>query len=304
MGGRMKTVAVLMGGTSSEREVSLVSGTHVAQALESLGRYRVLPLDIKEESLAALPSDVDVVYLALHGGWGENGGVQKLLNERRLPYTGPGEKASRLAMDKILTKEALDAAGVPTAPWARVTRTCAASPRPLPVVVKAPCDGSSFGVVKVSTPDTWAAALDTAFREAGPSCSEVLVEDFIPGREFTVALLDGEAWPVLEIVAPGGWYGYEEKYISSETRYEFLEDPALAARLQTLARQAYDALGCRSVTRVDFRVSEAGEPFVLELNTSPGFTPHSLVPKAGMKTGLSFAGVCERILSTARFDEP
>ena len=281
-----------------------MSGTHVAQALESLGRYRVLPLDIKEESLATLPNDVDVVYLALHGGWGENGGVQKLLNERRLPYTGPGEKASRLAMDKILTKEALDAAGVPTAPWARVTRASTASPHPLPVVVKAPCDGSSFGVVKVATPDTWTAALDTAFREAGPSCSEVLVEDFIPGREFTVALLDGEAWPVLEIVAPGGWYGYEEKYISTETRYEFLEDPALATRLQTLARQAYDALGCRSVTRVDFRVSDAGEPFVLELNTSPGFTPHSLVPKAGMKTGLSFAGVCERILSTARFDEP
>ncbi len=301
----MKTVAVLMGGTSSEREVSLVSGTHVAEALESLGRYRVLPIDITAESLDTVPAQVDVVYLALHGGWGENGGVQKLLNERRLPYTGPGANASRLAMDKILTKEALDAAGVPTAPWARVTRACAAPPRKLPVVVKAPCDGSSFGVVKVSTPEAWAAALETAFREAGPACSDVLVEDFIPGREFTVALLDGEAWPVLEIVTPNGWYGYEEKYVSAQTRYEFLrDDPALAERLKTLARQAYDALGCRSVTRVDFRVSESGEPFVLELNTSPGFTPHSLVPKAGMETGLSFAGVCERILSTARIDEP
>lgn len=293
-----------MGGTTSERDVSLVSGTHVAEALESLGRYRVLAVDVKDESLDALPDGVDAVYIALHGGWGENGGVQRLLNARRIPYTGPGEKASRLAMDKILTKEALEAAHVPTAPWARVTRTCAASPRTLPVVVKAPCDGSSVGVVKVSSPDAWAAARDTAFKAAGPSCAEVLVEDFIPGREMTVAILDGEAWPVLEIVTPQGWYGYEEKYVSSETRYEFLGDAALSARLQDLAKKAYRALGCRSVTRVDFRVTDAGDAYVLELNTSPGFTPHSLVPKAGMKTGLSFAGVCERILATARFDEP
>ena len=129
-----------------------------------------------------------------------------------------------------------------------------------------------------------------------------LVEEFIPGREFTVAVIDGEAWPVIEIVAKNGWYGYEEKYSSNETRYPFLEDGELSAKLRKTAVDAYRAVGCRSVTRVDFRVSPLGRCYVLELNTSPDFTSHSLVPKAGMKTGLSFAEVCDRILCTAAND--
>jgi D-alanine-D-alanine ligase-like ATP-grasp enzyme len=118
----------------------------------------------------------------------------------------------------------------------------------------------------------------------------------------TVAVVDGEAWPAIEIVAKGGWYGYDEKYNSEETRYPFLEDGELSARLGKIAMEAFEAVGCRGVARVDFRVSPLGRCYVLELNTSPGFTAHSLVPKAGMKTGLTFAGVCERILSCARHD--
>ena len=131
---------------------------------------------------------------------------------------------------------------------------------------------------------------------------EILVEEFIPGREFTVPVLDGKAWSVIEIVAKGGWYGYEEKYNSDETRYPFFEDPELAPKMQRIAVDAYRACGCRGITRIDFRMSPLGRMYVLELNTSPGFTSHSLVPKAGMHAGFSFGEVCEQILETAATD--
>lgn len=300
----MKKIAVLMGGKSSEREVSLVSGRNVAEALASLGKYEVVPVDLKEENLDALPDGVDAVYIALHGGWGENGGVQAALNARAIPYTGPGVRASQVAMDKVRTKTVLERAAVPTAPWALADREAEASPLPLPVVVKPPRDGSSVGISKVTNAAGWRKALDAAFActsMQGPD-DTALVEAFVPGREFTVAVVDGKAWPVIEIVAKGGWYGYAEKYDSDETRYPFLEDAGLAAELQALAVKAYRAVGCRGVTRVDFRVSPSGGCFVLELNTSPGFTSHSLVPKAGIKTGLTFAQVCDRILASADYD--
>ncbi len=321
----MKKVAVLMGGTSSEREVSLASGRNVAEALASLGTYEVVPVDLAEESLAALPPGVDAVYIALHGGWGENGGVQAALNARKIPYTGPGVLASQIAMDKIKTKMVLEMKRVPTATWGLANADTPASPLPLPVVVKPPCDGSSVGISKVSKADDWARARDAAFA-CQSADRPILVEEFIPGREFTVGVIDGEPLPVIEIVAKGGWYGYDEKYRSDETRYVFLEEEAvgegkrkkeegrsaegrsadgresLGQKLQRLALDAYRAVGCRGVTRVDFRVSPLGRCYVLELNTSPGFTSHSLVPKAGMKTGLTFAGVCDRILSCADYD--
>ena len=293
-----------MGGKSSERAVSLVSGRNVAEALASLGKYEVVPVDLTEENLDALPTGVDAVYVALHGGWGEDGGVQAALNARKIPYTGPGVRASQIAMDKMKTKTVLEAGGVPTAAWGLANRDAEKSPLPLPVVVKPPRDGSSVGISKVSSAEQWKPALDAAFACASMQGAEdtALVEEFVPGREFTVAVVDGEAWPVIEIVAKGGWYGYEEKYNSDETRYPFLDDGELAPKLQALAVKAYKAVGCRGVTRVDFRVSPLGRCYVLELNTSPGFTSHSLVPKAGMKTGLTFAEVCDRILASADYD--
>ena len=299
----MKKIAVLMGGKSNEREVSLVSGKNVAEALASLGKYEVVPVDLTDDSLDAMPKDVDAAYIALHGGWGESGGVQAALNALKIPYTGPGVLASQVAMDKVKTKMVLEMKNVPTAKWGLANRDTAASPLPLPVVVKPPCDGSSVGIGKVSSADQWPSALAAAFAAMkGDDASPVLVEEFIPGREFTVAVVDGEAWPVIEIVAKGGWYGYEEKYNSNERRYPFLEDGELARKLHAFAVDAYRAVRCRGVTRVDFRVSPLGRCYVLELNTSPGFTSHSLVPKAGMKTGLTFAGVCDRILSSAACD--
>ena len=323
----MKKIAVLMGGKSNEREVSLVSGKNVAEALASLGKYEVVPVDLTEENLDPMPKDVDAAYIALHGGWGESGGVQAALNALGIPYTGPGVAASRIAMDKVKTKMVLEMKGVPTAAWSLANPDTPASPLPLPVVVKPPADGSSVGISKVSTPEEWAPALACAAAAmtnpgdqdrqtpARQDAKTLLVEEFVPGREFTVGVIDGEALPVIEIVAKGGWYGYEEKYNSDETRYPFLCDQppnvqtprhpdaaSLESELKSLAIKAYDAVGCRGVTRVDFRVSPLGRCYVLELNTSPGFTSHSLVPKAGMKTGLTFAGVCERILASARCD--
>jgi D-alanine-D-alanine ligase len=309
----MKKIAVLMGGKSNEREVSLESGRNVAEALSSLGKYEVIALDLQDENLDALPDDVDAAYIALHGGWGEDGGVQEALNARKIPYTGPGAFASRIAMDKIKTKLVLQMNGVPTAEWQLAAPDTPSSPLPLPVVVKPPCDGSSFGISKVSSPDQWKPALDAAAEAMGiatdnpgaaVSRNQILVEEFIPGREFTVAVVGGEAWPPVEIVAKGGWYGYEEKYVSDDTRYPFLEDGELSEKLKKTAVEAYNALKCRSVTRVDFRVSPIGRVYVLELNTSPGLTSHSLVPKSGMKTGLTFAEVCDKILSTAAIDTP
>ena len=292
----MKRIAVLMGGRSSEREVSLASGENVAKALAELGKYDVVPVVLDDESLSSLPTGIDAAFIALHGGWGENGGVQAALNALRIPYTGPGVLASQIAMDKVKTKMVLEMKGVPTAAWGLANADTEKSPLPLPVVVKPPCDGSSVGISKVSSQEGWKPALTLA------GCDPVLVEEFVPGREFTVAVIDGVAWPVLEIVAKDGWYGYEEKYSSNETKYPFLEDGELSAKLQKIAVDAYRAVGCRSVTRIDFRVSPMGRCYVLELNTSPGFTSHSLVPKAGMKTGLSFAEVCDKILCTAATD--
>lgn len=299
-----------MGGRSSEREVSLQSGRNVAEALASLGKYEVVPVDVTDDTLAALPRDVDAAYIALHGGWGENGGVQAALDALKIPYTGPGVLASQIAMDKVKTKMVLEMKNVPTAKWSLASPDTEKPPLPLPVVVKPPCDGSSVGISKVSTESDWPKARDLAFSAITSSSQvlktsappTVLVEEFIPGREFTVAVVDGKAWPVIEIVAKDGWYGYEEKYTSNETRYPFLEDGELSSRMQKIAVDAYRAVGCRGVTRVDFRVSPLGRCYVLELNTSPGFTAHSLVPKAGIKTGLTFAGVCDRILQSADYD--
>jgi D-alanine-D-alanine ligase len=206
----------------------------------------------------------------------------------------------------------LEMNNIPTPAWGIASIDTPSSPLPLPVVVKPPCDGSSFGISKVSSPDRWKDALEAAERAKPPrtensphaqSRDQILVEEFIPGREMTVAVVGGKAWPVIEIVAKDNWYGYEEKYTSDETEYRFLEKGELSEKLSKLAVEACKAVGCRGVTRVDFRVSPLGRCYVLELNTSPGFTAHSLVPKAGMESGLTFAQVCDTILQTAEFDK-
>ena len=298
---RFHNVAVLMGGVSSEREVSLRSGQAVVKGLEAAG-YAVTPVILEREAVEELPSGTEAVFLALHGGYGEGGGVQADLDRLGVPYTGAGAAASRLAMDKIATKRCLAEHGVPTpehevlAPGDAVTRL------PLPVVVKPPREGSSVGVSPVMSSEAWAPALELA-RRCGP---EVLVERYIAGREMTVGIVGGEAFPVVEIIPAGGWYGYEAKYVTGDTVYAFLgaADAAIEARCRTLALQTFAALGVRGMGRVDFRVDAGGACFVLELNSLPGFTATSLLPKAAARAGTDFSALCARILDLAACDPP
>lgn len=288
-----------MGGTSSERDVSLRSGAAVVEGLKQAG-YDAVPVVLTEDCVTSLPAGVASVFIALHGGYGENGGVQADLDRLGIPYTGPGAAASRITIDKIATKRVLEAAGVPTAPYAVLARGNDALSLPLPVVVKPPRDGSSVGISKVSEAGQWAAALKAA-READAQ-GEVLVEAYIPGREWTVGVIGDEPLPVVEILAPNGWYGYTEKYTQGMTRYVFPdspEDAPLVAQCQILALLSFKAVGCRGVSRIDFRITPDGRPYVLEINTVPGFTATSLLPKAAAKRGLSFSALCARLLEHA-----
>lgn len=295
----MKRVAVVMGGTSSEREVSLRSGAAAVEGLKEAG-FEVVPVVLDANSIRALPAGVEAVFLTLHGGYGENGGVQADLDKLGIPYTGPGAAASRITIDKIATKRVLEKAGVPTAPFEVLPRGKDRTSLPLPVVVKPPRDGSSVGISKVTEPGQWDAALKAA-READPQ-GEVLVEAYIPGREWTVGVVGDEALPVVEIQAPDGWYGYTEKYTKGMTRYVFpesAEDAPLVAQCQMFALLAFKAVGCRGMSRIDFRVTPEGRPYVLEINTIPGFTATSLLPKAAAKAGMSFSALCAKLLRLA-----
>ena len=295
----MRKVAVLMGGTSHEREVSLRSGAAVAEALGAAG-IEAVPLVLERDCVPPLPEGTEAVFLALHGGYGEDGGVQADLDALHMPYTGPGAVACRVAMDKAATKRVLEAAGIPTAAYEVLPRGVVETCLPLPVVVKPPRDGSSVGISKVCEASGWAAALAAA-REVDP-LGEVLVEAYVPGREWTVGVVGGMPLPVVEVCAPGGWYGFTEKYTPGMTRYLFPEseaDAGLIARCQGLAVDVCREVGCRGMARVDFRVTPGGEPFVLELNTTPGFTETSLLPKAAARAGEPFGALCVRLLAMA-----
>ena len=295
----MKRVAVVTGGTSSEREVSLRSGAAIVNGLKEAG-FDAVPVVLDEDRIDGVPEGVEAVFIALHGGWGENGGVQAALDRLGVPYTGPGAAASRITIDKVATKRVLEKAGVPTPPYEVLPRGTENTALPLPVVVKPPRDGSSVGISKVAAPGEWAAALKTA--RASDPLGEVLVEAYIPGREWTVGVVGGEALPVIEIRTPADWYGFHEKYTPGITTYAFpesAEDAPLATTCQVLALVAFEATGCRGVGRVDFRVTPEGEPYVLEINTVPGFTETSLLPKAAAKAGLTFSELCAKILENA-----
>ena len=287
-------VAVLKGGRSAEREVSLRSGEAVAAGLRTAG-YVVDELDITDCDFV-LPDGVQAVFPALHGGFGEDGRVQAALEELGVPYVGSGPESSAWAMDKLYTKRLLIEAGVPT-PAFETLRRGEESTLPLPVVVKPPAEGSSVGVAFVETPEQLTAAMEAGLLHG----DEVLVEAFIPGRELTVGILDEQVLPVVEICAPGGWYGFSEKYQSGETTYAVpaaLTDAELAA-CQSAARRTYDLLDCASMGRVDIRLAEDGTPYVLELNTLPGFTASSLLPKAAAAAGIDFAALCDHLVQSA-----
>lgn len=295
--GKGSKVGVLMGGMSSEREVSLKSGAAVSKALKGRG-WDVVDVDVGRDLPAKLvASGVQVCFLALHGRYGEDGCVQGLLEVMGIPYTGSGVRASAVAMDKIATKRAL--AGVPGLIMAKdaVVREVGTAPF-LPCVVKAPTGGSTIGVWITRTQQEYADAV----RSALTTDPWVLVEELLVGEEITVAVVDGEALPVVRIVPKSGFFDYEAKYTKGMTEYEVPAaiPPDAASFAQAAAVAAYRGLGCAGLCRADFMVPPGGQPVFLELNTIPGMTATSLSPMAAGHTGVSFEELVERILLGAR----
>jgi D-alanine-D-alanine ligase len=303
--GDLGKVGVLYGGRSAEREVSLMSGKGVHEALLSKGVDAHL-FDTGERSLAELAqAGFDRVFIALHGRYGEDGTIQGALELLGIPYTGSGPLASSLAMDKIMTKRVWLQQGLPTPAFEVLEADAELRLVPdrlgLPLIFKPPHEGSTVGIAKVSGYSD----MKEAFATASKFDSTVLAEAFVTGRELTVAVLGSgaaaRALPIIEIVAPGGNYDYEHKYFSDETQYFCPADlPApLSAEVRAIVERAYRALGCEGWGRADLILDRAGKPWLLEMNTSPGMTGHSLVPMAARAEGMSYADLCLSILSEA-----
>ena len=289
-----KNVAVLKGGFSAEREVSLESGAAIANGLRKAG-YTVMEIDVTTPDFT-VPDGIEAVFIALHGTFGEDGGAQTRLTELGVPYVGADAEASRRSFDKLLTEICLRKAGVPV-PESETLRRGGRRTLPLPVAVKPPRQGSSVGCSLVFKESEWAPAMADALKYD----DEVLIQRFIPGREFTVGIVDGQVLPIVEIVTAAGWYDYTAKYKVDTTRYVIPAelDAKTAVRMQKIAMETFVALGVRGFGRVDFRMTPEGEQFVLELNNIPGFTSHSLLPKAAAAAGIEFSALCDRIMRTA-----
>ncbi|QMA55343.1 D-alanine--D-alanine ligase [Escherichia fergusonii] len=301
-------IAVLLGGTSAEREVSLNSGAAVLAGLRE-GSVDAYPVDPKDVDVAQLKSmGFQKVFIALHGRGGEDGTLQGMLELLGLPYTGSGVMASAISMDKLRSKLLWQGAGLPVAPWVAITRTefekglsdevvKQISALGLPLIVKPSREGSSVGMSKVVAENSVENALKLAFQHD----DEVLVEKWLSGPEFTVAILGEEILPSIRIQPAGTFYDYEAKYLSDETQY-FCPSGLEAEQesiLKSLVQKAWTTLGCKGWGRIDVMLDDDGQFYLLEANTSPGMTSHSLVPMAARQAGMSFSQLVVRILELA-----
>jgi len=294
-------VAVLRGGVGREREVSLESGRYVAEALRE-GGFDVVTSDIHPDDTQVLDREgIDVFFLALHGEFGEDGRLQQILEDRGLMYTGSGPRASRLAFDKMASKRLFAEAGVsvPAVVEFRPDMSARELDRRLPVpgerfVVKPIRQGSSVGVHIVATSREAIEAAQEVHAEFG----DCMIESFIPGRELTVGVFGRQTLPIIEIRSKTGFYDYHAKYISDQTQYLFdtIEEEGIRTRISRATLTCFDALGCRDFARVDFILTDDGTPYALEANTIPGFTGHSLLPKAAAKMGLPMKDLCTQIV--------
>jgi D-alanine-D-alanine ligase len=306
-------VGVLYGGRSAEREVSLMSGAGVLKALQSKG-IDAHGFDPGERSIAELAAEkFDCVFIALHGRYGEDGTLQGVLEQLGIPYTGSGVMASAIGMDKVMSKRIWINHGLPTPRFAVLDAhdTSVEQLRTvpdelgLPLMLKAPHEGSTIGIAKVAGYSDMQPGFDLCAKYD----EVVLAEEFITGRELTVPVLgrgrDARALPIVEIRAPQGNYDYEHKYFSDDTQYLCPAplDDELTRRIQSLAVRAFNALGCAGWARVDFMLRAAdNEPFLLEINTSPGMTGHSLVPMAAKAAGVNYEELCVEILRMAALE--
>jgi D-alanine-D-alanine ligase len=298
-----KKVALLYGGRSTERDVSLRTGKACGDALLSKG-YDVTLVDVDQDLPARLREGrFEVAFNALHGRWGEDGCVQGLLEAMGIPYTGSGVLASAMGMDKVVAKAMFQALGIPVIdyrvfPTARAAQIAPSDlPFGLPCVVKPSGEGSSVGVHIVKD----AAGLRGACEDAARFKGDVIVERYVKGSEVNVAVLDGKALGAIEIVPANEFYDYAAKYTAGTTKYYYPAriPEAHARRVMEAAETAHRGLGCAGVTRVDFIVAPDGTPFILEINTLPGMTATSLVPKIAAGLGIAFPDLCERILEGA-----
>ena len=299
---KQEKIAVLLGGTSAEREVSLNSGNAVLEALRKQG-YDAHPIDPKTFPVATLKAQgFDRVFNILHGRGGEDGTMQGLLEQIGLPYTGCGVMASALTMDKMRTKMLWKAFGLPVAEMEIVTKENRVNLNPmavvkklgLPLMVKPSLEGSSVGLTKVKAVEELESAVDFALKFD----RTVLIEEWLAGDEFTVPVLDGEVLPSIKIVPEGEFYDYDAKYISDNTQY-FCPAGLTEEReqeLRRLVKQAYDVVGCRGWSRIDVMADAEGKFRLVEVNTNPGMTSHSLFPKSAATVGYSFEQLVEKIL--------
>jgi D-alanine-D-alanine ligase len=297
-------VAVLTGGIGAERDVSLQSGRCVADALAEAG-FSVVTADIRPDNLDILQdSSIDVFFPALHGEFGEDGQLQQILEDKSLLYTGSGSAASKVAFDKMASKKLFDDVGVLTP--AAIEFGPETDVRQLEeqlhdladkYVVKPVKQGSSVGVSIVSTPYEAIIAAQKTFGEFG----DCMIEEFVPGREVTVSILCGRALPIIEILTQSSFYDYHAKYVDDQTQYLFdtVMNQVVAADINRAAIDCFDALGCRHFGRIDFVLRDDRIAYVLEVNTIPGFTTHSLLPKAAAKTGLAMSDLCTEIVEAA-----
>jgi D-alanine-D-alanine ligase len=303
-----KKIAVLMGGIGRERDVSIQSGNCVAAAMKEAG-LKAAGYDIRPDNMEILGDrSIDVFFLALHGKFGEDGQLQQILEDKSLIYTGSGPAASRLAFDKMASKKAFAKAGIIT-PSAIIfngktdDREIEKQLRELGdrYVIKPIRQGSSVGVSIVDTPQKAVAAGRDVLKEFG----DCMVETFIAGRELTVGVLCGQALPIIEIRPKSSFYDYSAKYVDEQTEFLFdtVTDAELAQRIQKTSLDCFNALGCRHMARVDLILGNDGRIYVLEVNTIPGFTTHSLLPKAATKSGLTMSELCVKIIEAALEDK-
>jgi D-alanine-D-alanine ligase len=296
-----KKIAVLMGGPGSERDVSLATGRGVSKALRSLGA-EVVEVDVHDENFA-LPKDVDLAFITIHGTFGEDGQLQEILEKRGMAYTGDGVEASRAAFDKILSKEKFREHDVVTPEWEVIE----VGQRPtisVPLVVKPARQGSTVGVVIVKD----ASELDSAMTEAAKYDRKLLIEKFVSGRELTIGILGDQALPILEIIPKGGFYDFNNKYPflnpqaggGAEHVCPAEIDPNKTKQVQKQALHAFRALGLVVYGRVDVLLPDSGSPSVLEVNTIPGMTEASLLPEAAAAAGINYVDLCARIIALSR----
>ena len=301
---KIRDIGVVMGGPSSEREISIRSGTAISGALAKKG-YNVVKLVIgaeRDKSIALMleKNDLDIVFIALHGRYGEDGTIQKIFEDYNIPYTGSGVLANYNSLNKVIAKKIFVREDIRTPDYEIIRRenSFRRIELSLPVVIKPPFEGSSIGMTIARTPEEYKAGVKKAFRCEGGS--SILVEKFIEGRELTVGILDDEALPVINIVPKSGQYDYSSKYTKGMTDYIIPADVPheIYDEAQGLGLKAHKSLNCYGFSRVDLIFGDDGFCYVLEINTIPGFTETSLFPKAAKSCGLEFGDLCERILTS------